>query len=327
MPRKKARHAAPDTASQGDSTSVANDGVGGSAAPVATVNASIAYEIKSRDATKKTQVMLSVPCADDECPLALESMQEAKLHFFDAPFFADKPEYKKLTLPCGHSFTATLLAYSFCKNGMTCPCCRAGHEVKADVASLPSHLHLEFNKRVEVPEDDDGVQVIGITLPFRISSVGNLSLVVDLFETANARSVFSTHNSLVPIQEEGSDIPAFRTVGNMAGLGAISHMIFMGMGMMRVSVQIDMLGDSIMIDHSDMVDLTEEGVAQQQRIRVPGVRSTTSLDRSLTMHGSNNARQDAQRNAFDIGLRRVLRANNVTHALLDHVVWRPGGFV
>jgi hypothetical protein len=284
----------------------------------------IAYEIKSRDAAKKTVVMLSVPSDGEECPLALDSMCDAKLHFLEeGSFLADRPDLKKMTLPCGHSFAAMLLAYSFCRNGMTCPCCRAGHDgSRADVMSLPEHLHTDFNKHIQAPEaEEEEVQIIGITVPFRVRSAGNLILVVDLYETASARSVFSTHNSLVPMAQDG-DFPAFLTVGRMAGLGAISHMLLMGMGLLRVSVQIEMAGESVVIDHSELLDLNAHSA--EQSIRIQGVRVASREHMSMTLHGASNVAQTARRNVFDIGLRRVLRANNVTHALLDYVVWRPG---
>jgi hypothetical protein len=98
------------------------------------------HEIFPRD-LKSLKVRLSVPKPDEECPIALEPISSAELSFLPGcSFFKDIPELTKMTLPCGHSFSAMVIIYSWCKSNMRCPCCRQGLECKANVKHLPSHF-------------------------------------------------------------------------------------------------------------------------------------------------------------------------------------------
>jgi hypothetical protein len=286
------------------------------------VDDNVSYEIKGRDGTKKTVVKLSVPGEDDECPLALDSMRDAKLQFYEASFFIDRPELQKLTLPCGHSFSAMLLVYSFCKNNMTCPCCRSGHDCKADIGCLPEHMRLEFNKRVAVPEaEDEEVTLVGISVPFRYQTAGALSLAIDFYDSADASPVFSTINNLIATQQAGTIVPVFTTIGPLAGLGAICHLLMLGMNLARVSIQMELFGgERITIDHSDLIDLSI--ISDALLITVPGARASSSSEGNLTLNSPRNT-EVARRNLFDVAFRSVLRANSARHVLLDKVTWRP----
>ena len=117
---------------------------------------------------KKTTVLISIPAPDDECPIALEPITTAHLEFLPTcSFIKDTPEYSKMTLPCGHSFSAMVLVYSWCKNGMICPCCRAGHQRRANVNYLPAHFkdqvkaHIARSLTAEQVEDErDTIQAL-----------------------------------------------------------------------------------------------------------------------------------------------------------------------
>ena len=98
---------------------------------------------------KITKVTLSIPLPDDECPIALEPISTAFLSFLpDCSFIKDTPEYSKMTLPCGHSFSAMVIVYNWCKNNMLCPCCRQGHTCRANVNYLPSHFRDQLKAHV-----------------------------------------------------------------------------------------------------------------------------------------------------------------------------------
>jgi hypothetical protein len=110
---------------------------------------------------KAIKVTLSVPAPDEECPIALEPISTAELAFLPGcSFFQDTPQYTKMTLPCGHSFSAMVIIYSWCKNEMLCPCCRRGFQRRANVNHLPSHFksqlaaHISSSLRSERVEDE-----------------------------------------------------------------------------------------------------------------------------------------------------------------------------
>jgi hypothetical protein len=92
------------------------------------ISKSINENLSSRGSTARRHsvlITLSIPTDDEECPLTLESIAESNLPCLPGvSFLRERPLHTKLTLPCNHSFSAISLVYSFCKNSMTCPCCR-----------------------------------------------------------------------------------------------------------------------------------------------------------------------------------------------------------
>ena len=94
-------------------------------------------------------VKLSIPDPDEECSLTLEPIMTSRLTFLPGcTFFENKPEICKMTLPCGHGFSAMNLIYHMCKNNMLCPCCRAGFNVPASLDSIPSHFRGKFQEHI-----------------------------------------------------------------------------------------------------------------------------------------------------------------------------------
>ena len=79
---------------------------------------------------------ISVPDGEarEECPLTLDPIATSLPCLPGALFMEEPPLHTKLTLTCDHAFYfyALSLLYSWCKNGMLCPCCRAGVEDRAD---------------------------------------------------------------------------------------------------------------------------------------------------------------------------------------------------
>ena len=120
------------------------------------------------DDIKTILVTLSKPSPEDECPIALEAISTAELSFLPGcSFLKDKPDYTKLTLPCGHSFSAMILIYNWCKSNMLCPCCRQGLDRRANANYLPTHFreqiktHLRTTLSAERDEDElDSIQAI-----------------------------------------------------------------------------------------------------------------------------------------------------------------------
>lgn len=117
---------------------------------------------------KQMLVTLSQPAPDDECPIALEAISTAELSFLPGcSFFKDKPDYTKLTLPCGHSFSAMILIYNWCKSNMLCPCCRQGLDRRANANYLPTHFREQIKTQLRttltaerMEEEHDTIQAI-----------------------------------------------------------------------------------------------------------------------------------------------------------------------
>ena len=95
----------------------------------------------SGDQAQPIVAMLSPASPQEECPLTLEPIATSRLPFLpDCAFLDHLPHYTKLTLPCGHGFSAVPLIYHMCKNNMLCPICRAGSNLPADTQCIPAHF-------------------------------------------------------------------------------------------------------------------------------------------------------------------------------------------
>lgn len=105
-------------------------------------------------------VKLSIPDPDEECSLTLEPINASRLNFLpDCNFIENKPEFSKMTLPCGHSFSAMPLVYHMCKNNMLCPCCRAGLNTPASYDSIPLHFRSKFQEHIgDVLEEEQAIE-------------------------------------------------------------------------------------------------------------------------------------------------------------------------
>lgn len=126
---------------------------------------------------ERIQVTLSIPSPDDECPIALEAISTAELAFLPGcPFIQDMPEHTKMTLPCGHSFSAMVIVYSWCKSSMICPCCRRGVQRRANVNYLPSHFRQQLKAQIasslnaeRIDEERDSITAIMNMTPITMS--------------------------------------------------------------------------------------------------------------------------------------------------------------
>lgn len=128
---------------------------------------------------KTIRVTLSIPSPDDECPIALEPISTAKLACLqDISFIEGNPDCSKMTLPCGHSFSAMVIVYSWCKSNMLCPCCRRGLQCRANVNHLPAHFREQLRAQIaqslsteRVEDERDSVQAMLDMTPMTTSFV------------------------------------------------------------------------------------------------------------------------------------------------------------
>ncbi len=237
----------------------------------------------------------SIPGTDEECPLTLDLISESKLSFLpDTPFLLDRPEHSKLTLPCGHVFSAMTLIYNFCKNSMVCPCCRAGKEVRANVSCLPRHLRADIKAQIqrirwqEERDEDDAIirDLISATgfvsvIPYSVlASNDNLSLTMEFYNTSSSlplsvasQPLFSMttplHASLnLPCLEPRSD------------LRAISNITHMGVNAVRLSITLTMRGTGrVAIDATTITPLPAANDENaQRRLVIPGITSMATTE-------------------------------------------------
>ena len=100
------------------------------------------------------RVTLSSPGEDEECPLSLNPMKEDELPFLpNATFSRMFPTFRKMTLPCSHSFGAMQLLYHFARNQARCPLCRQGVNDRLDSRSIPYHCRRQIMRRVEAQDE------------------------------------------------------------------------------------------------------------------------------------------------------------------------------
>ena len=296
------------------------------------------------------EIVLSIPEDDEECPLTLESIAASKLPCLpDTPFLQDRPLHSKLTLPCGHSFSAMTLIYSFCKNNMTCPCCRAGKEVQADFMSLPAHFRSQLNAHIketleterrhdesrEFEEIIESYNMYGVTIPYEVlGSNGNLSLVANFYDIPTGisndhsstardslRPIFSFSNMVEPRRESNGRM----TMVPRGQLRALTHIAHMGVNAVQLSIMLSMQGTGdILIDATPITrlpDIRDENAPT--RLTIPGASSS-----SVTQNNQFQVLVQLQRNESNTPATSfsVLfnRSGHSRHFVLDTIMWNPG---
>jgi len=108
-------------------------------------------ESEDFDESKWTAIELSVPSAQEECPITQELMESpaSDLEFLPGVTFnKDFPQYKRIQLKCGHAFSAMNITYHFFKNGMLCPLCRSGYEGRLASVCVPYHFRRKMQERL-----------------------------------------------------------------------------------------------------------------------------------------------------------------------------------
>ena len=108
---------------------------------------------------KDLEVRLSIPEDSEECPMMLEPMKESELDFARGlTVIKDNPLVKKMTLPCGHSFSAMATLYHFGKSGLRCPLCRQGEDGTVNFESYPEHLANVMRTQVMTKLIEDQIE-------------------------------------------------------------------------------------------------------------------------------------------------------------------------
>lgn len=151
-----------------------------------------------------TTVSLSKPAPDETCPVTLEKMSEYDLDFLpNVTFRKGCPEYRKLTMQCGHSFSAMALLYHFRKNSLSCPMCRKGTNQKLHHACIPFHfraslLHKLAQDEAQEREEQERTD-FAAALSFFSDDVSSTSLVLrELLSNVDLILYFYSGDDLVP---------------------------------------------------------------------------------------------------------------------------------
>jgi hypothetical protein len=289
----------------------------------------------------------SIPSEEEECPLTLEAISQSKLTFMpDVPFLLDRPQHSKLTLPCGHAFSALTLVYNFCKNNMVCPCCRAGKDVRLDVECLPRHLRSDFKAHIqqvtqqEARDDDESIihdliSVAGFmsVMPYQVLAANNnLSLHMEFF---NIWSPIPLSTGLIPIftmstalnvsQNHAAGSPSIlQPRGDLRGISNLAHM---GVNAVRLSVQLTMRGTgSVVIDATPITQLPRASDENTPRcLSIPGITSVATTHNNgyevvIQLRGdSNNSEGPATKFC-------VLFSQSAAyaHLVIQNIMWHPG---
>lgn len=239
-------------------------------------------------------IQMSIPDEGDDCPLTLDSIANSKLPFMpDTPFIPNRPKHTKLTLPCKHSFSALTLLYSFCKNNMICPCCRAGEDVKADPNCLPLHLRAEFKAHIqrtleaERRQDEntvlqdvvDSFSLFGVTIPYEILGVnGNLNLVANFYDmpqdtdlVSSIRPIFSYSCLMRPNRNAAGRI----SLTQNGQLRALNNLTQSGINSIQLCMQLSMQGTgNVLIDSTPLARLINPGESRL-RMTIPGTSGSS----------------------------------------------------
>lgn len=102
---------------------------------------------------------LEEPTPNEECPMTLEPIATYELECTAGlAIIPTSPRKTKLTLPCGHGFSAIACLYYFAKKEMKCPLCRYGFDSRMSPTSLPVHLTERIMQHVTQQWNEDQVE-------------------------------------------------------------------------------------------------------------------------------------------------------------------------
>lgn len=111
---------------------------------------------RSESGAYHTSVTLSKPADDEVCPISLEEMRDYHLDFLPGcTFRKGHPDCKKMSMQCGHSFSAMALVYHFRKRSLSCPMCRQGTEERLHAACIPFHFKPQMLLKIAQDEKHD----------------------------------------------------------------------------------------------------------------------------------------------------------------------------
>ena len=328
--------------------------------PSTHVKAPFNYELraKSKNAGKyDITVCFSIPAEADECPLTLDLISESKLSFLpDTPFLLDRPDHKKLTLPCGHSFSALTLIYNFCKNSMACPCCRAGSDLQADIDCLPKHLRADFKAHLQqvlrlerVEDEDEALQdllayarpasrqdrdllayagYVSIMPYNALSASSSLSLNMEFYNTASTLPMSTASQPMFMLdtilRTSESGLPFLEPV---ADLRAIAHIAHMGVNAIRLTVFLSMYGvTSVPVDTTALTPLPRMSDEEPPRcLTIPGITSTATTRQNgqqVTVQlRANDGSGGGPATRFSVFF---AVSGAFPHLVIRNIVWHPG---
>jgi hypothetical protein len=289
----------------------------------------------------------SIPAEDEECPLTLDLISDSTLPFLPekTPFLLDRPMHSKLTLPCGHAFSAMTLLYSFCKNNMTCPCCRSGSGEKMDIHCLPKHLRTVFQTQLqetldrEAREDqqDNLLAIAGFVFvqPYlTLAANDRLSLQMEFFNIpvplplhTRLTSIFCMTTSLTG-SGSGTDI-SLQPRTDLRGISNIAHM---GVNAVRLSVILTLSGvGRVPVDASSISMLPQANDEVTPRsMSIAGISNLTvtqmnGLDVLIQLNSAGNNNDNNANNGsstrFSI---HFAQSAAFAHLLIRNIVWHPG---
>jgi hypothetical protein len=190
--------------------------------PVPCAHYEIRYMTPNRELGSFT-VKLSAPEEDEECPLTLDAMATSSLEFLpNVPFLSKRPDLKKMTLPCGHSFSAMPVFYNMCKCSPLCPCCRQGVEGNVCADSIPDHFRdtlMERITRMDIQQQSEDEQTAlaqilaseSFAANFQdVANLGNLTMALEFTDLPNETGectyvVFNVNLVQLPDARIGSD--------------------------------------------------------------------------------------------------------------------------
>lgn len=293
----------------------------------------VPYTITSKrdpDSSERATIttMLAAPTPDDECPLTLEPIATSGLSFLpDCPFLDHAPLHRKMTLPCGHSFSAVPLLYHMCKNSMTCPCCRSGPDRPADFACIPAHFREQMSRHIlstsTAERREEERESVGIVVSLRrtntsfvdIANRGELSMTLTFFNPDQdpRDAIFQFSMSLAPFTEERGS--AQRTVFRPTP----SHM--------RMLAQITGLGTQL----AAMTTISIPNIGDLDIERVQTQIPTRATDQRVILRGTwenawtrisvaagNRASGDQGVSTFELGF-----GEDEGSVFINYVSWRP----
>ena len=154
----------------------------------------------------KTEAVLSKPAPTEECPLMFEAMQDYRLTFApDNVLLPSNPSLTKITLDCGHSFSALACVYFFCRQCMRCPMCRKGVDQPMDTASLEPGIRekmaAEVDKMRKIDQNDDELEAHIFTVHIILTELRE-----DMFNFTQSNRIVSVvhlydnnENSVIPV--------------------------------------------------------------------------------------------------------------------------------
>ena len=260
------------------------------------------YEIRFKRSSMEygsILVNLSAPETEEECPLTLEAMATSSLDFMPGVTFLKRfPDLKKMTLPCGHSFSAMPLFYHMCRNNQQCPCCRRGEEGKICADNIPQHFREKFLEHIvsqdtqqRLEDEEDAVMQIIQSESYHgdfqnIANQGHLTMLFEFTDIpADIHACITSvvfNVGLTPVEEEASSgvirtvfrplsnqmrvVSQMLNISDLVEIAIQMHIPGLGSTRLETTGRLSMRGGATIQSyrgHSDAMTLTPAGVPSE----------------------------------------------------------------